>query len=431
MNTAIPGELKNGFRYYSQFDISANVCGVGIKCGSMHDPPKKRGQAHLMEHMRCRSSPKYVGEQVDLLMEKYMGGPGDDTDINVRIDRASTFFGNNSLLYRRHLVICWDMWVELVLNGVLDVNGLDVEKAAIHQEYFLYGKDVMYNLVDDLIHQVMYDKNPARNRVDCEPGELATITLEQMRQFYNSMYASSQNMFAVILGPQHKEVKRMVERSFDWLPNKGRLVLDIDMSDKFPQLQRIKSLEISRRDIGQYHLAIGFPTRPYLESCKNGDAEALDVLARILAFRLRMKLREGNRNFDQGVYQVLTYTPRTFAHGMIYIWFATKDLEFAKTGEEIFLKECADLRQNLVREEELDAMASNILYNYLDAHIKTPGTLSELIIDAVCNGDEDLTYLNSFRERLSKIRQNRGRIRKAANDYFSLPNYARVMISPA
>ena len=426
MKEAIPGELKNGFRFYSQHDPSANVCGVGIKCGSIHDPPKRRGTAHLMEHIRCRLSPRYTGQEVDWLMEKYMGGPGDSSDINIRINRASTFFGNNSLLYRRHMLICWDMWVDLVLNGILDINGLDVEKAAIHQEYFLYGKDVMYNLIDDLIHQVMYNRNPARNRIDCEPDELAAITLGQMRGFYNRIYACPQSMFAVILGPHHREVKKMAERAFGHLPDKGRPALDYDMSDSFPRLREIHSLEVSRKGIGQYHVALGFPTRTY---CTN-DAEVIDILGRILAFRLRMRLREQNRDFDKGVYRVLVYTPRTFVHGIIYAWFATKSEEFAKIGEEIFIQECANLRENLVSGEEIDAMASSLLYKYLDAYIKTSGALSELIIEAACNGDEDLTRLNSFRKRLNRAGKNRNKIREAARDYLTVPHYARVLIRP-
>ena len=358
---------------------------------------------------------------MELRREKYRGGP--DADINVRIDRSSTFYGHDSILYRQHMLECFNMYASLLKDKTTNMEALQLESAAVHQEYYLYGIDYIPNLVDDLIHEVMYDRNPARNRVDCRPEDLSAINLQRVSSFVRKYYVPS-NMFIVLLGPSFHDSKKMVERLFGRLPQVESPKLDLDLSERFPNLTHTRSLEIERPGIHQYHLGIGFPTETYLSK----DAEALDTLSRILAFRVKLKLREGNRDFNKGVYRALSYTPRTFAHGLIYVSVATTSAEFIREAEETIISECKRLREEPVSSEELEAMTRSLLYSYRNAFIKSPGVLSELIIESVCNGDEDLIHLHSFRDRLRKV--TRRKIMEVANKYFCLPNYGRVLIKP-
>lgn len=414
------GRLKNGVMYYGQYDPSSNVSGIGVKRGSIHDPPDRRGKFHLIEHLMCRSSKKYDGRKVDLMMEEFMGGP--DEDINIRIDRTSTFFGHDNLLYRNHMMKCFDMLANIFLDRLTDQEGLDVEKAAIRQEYFLYGLDVIYNLVEDLIYQLMYDYNPVRNRIDCEPHELKKITLAEIKQDIRKGY-STENTFVILLGPKFTEAKSLAEKYFGRLPRTASAPLGYDFLKESASLNYFKSTVYERQGIHQSHLAIGFPTEKFM----TGDDAALDILARIWAFRLRMRLREGNNNFQEGVYRTLVYAPRSFAHGMIYSWLAV-DPGFASRVEEIVLEECDKLRKDLVLGDEFNAIKNSIRNSYRDAFLKTPGVLSELIIESACNGDEELVHLHSFLDRWGKVSTRK--LRDIANKYFTIPNYARVLVKP-
>jgi predicted Zn-dependent peptidase len=281
----------------------------------------------------------------------------------------------------------------------------------------------MWSLIDDLMHGLIYERNPARFRIDCEVDDLKGIKRSQIASFIRKHYVP-ENMFLVAFGPRFEEVRELARRYFDDLKNRPRPALDYDHSDNLPVLASVRSNEIERAGIGQFHFALGFPTESYMSK----DAEALDVLARILAFRLRQRLREGNRVFDQGVYRANVYTSRSFLHGLIYTTFATVSGEFARKGEGIVLEEIQKLKEELVGDMELDAMVNYIDNSYLDAFKKIALTLSEMVIEAVCNGDEDLTYLHSFRQRLHKI--TRKKLRHVANKYF-MENYARVLIKPA
>ncbi len=424
-NQVRTGQLANGFRYYSQYDYShgTHLAGIGTKVGAIHASDGCVGLPHLVEHMLARQSMKYSSREVDLICQKYLGQA--DEDINIRIDRVSTFYGFGDLRTNKAMVDCFDVMAHFLRDRMLTMEGLEVERAAVLNEYYLRGVDDMPALIDDSIHEIMYSDNPARMRIDCIPADLAGISISKVRSFVKKHYVP-RNMFMIMLGPKFEEVKQFAESYFgdnQW-EDKSVPRMNHNNFKTLPVLKGIVSSEIVRPHIGQYHFALGFPTESYISS----DAETLEMIARILTFRLAFRLRESNRKFDEGVYRANVYTSRSFVHGLIYATFATVGRDFAQYGEQAILEECDKLKNELVDDRELDAMSHYVDSAYLEAFNKNPTALSEMIIEAVCNGDEDMTHLHGFRNRLHAV--SRKKIRNVANKYFT-KDYARVLIKPA
>ncbi len=416
------GRLSNGMLFYSQYDWSgsSNLAGIGIMAGSVHAPPNRIGLPHLVEHLLARESLKYPSEDAELIFEKFLGGP--DDDINIRIDRISTHFGFGDLIRKKDMLQCLDVMAHFLRDKIVTSEGIDVEKAAVLNEYYLRGIDVVPTLLEDLFHNIAYEQNPARFRIDCEEEDLLKIKRSQINSFIKRHYVAG-NMFLIMLGPKFEEVRELAKEYFgDW-EQKPKPEFMYDHSDDFPILHSVKSFETAR-DIGQYHLALGFHTENYM----SGDVEAIDVLAKILAFRLRRRRRDGNRDFNGGVYRAKVEISRSFIHGLIYAKFATTSPEFIKKAEDIVLEEFYRLKQELVRDCELEAMKYRMDTEYLQAFRKVPEILAEMIIEAACNGDEELARLHSFRQRLHKIKSKR--LLNVANKYFT-SNYLRVLIKPA
>ena len=417
------GRLANGMLYYSQFDTSSHLGGVGFKCGSAYDPPGKRGLAHHVEHNVFGESAKHSRRDLELnYYEKYMGGP--DEDANIRTDYVSTFYGHDNLLWRPHLMDCFGAIADLVLHPQIGEPGVLLEKAAVHNEYYLNGIDSAFERARDRLKLVLYDRNPVRNRVDCELPEFESVTAKDVRAFMRRYYVPN-NAFMILLGPSFADVKKTAEKYFgNWAPAKSVPTLDYDHSDDFPQLIGVKSLEEVMPGIHQRHLCMGFPT----ETFKTKDAEALDILARIWAFRLRVRLRHENCDFRKGVYRVFVTPERTHLHGLLNVWFATiGDADYVKEAEEIVLEEAKKLREELVLHDEFDAITKNLEWRYRDNFKSCMSNLSELIIEAATNGDEELEGLHSYLPRLWRL--NRKHILDVANKYLT-PNYARVLIRP-
>jgi predicted Zn-dependent peptidase len=420
--------LENGMMLYyrpHRQDRQDNVSGIGVRAGSIHDPPGKSGLAHFAEHVLTYRSRKYPDpKEVDRILSKYLGDP-DSGDWNIRVDRSNTFFGHGLLLRRKHMLIVFDLLSSFLRPHyrILDVDGAKSEIAAIHQEYFLRGIDIPETFLDDLMHQTMYDKNPARNRVDCDESNLGKMTPEDVRRFLRRYYVPS-NMFVIIFGPTLDQAQKLAEKCFgDW-DTKTVPILDYDHSDDLPKFSNIKPREVPREGINQYHCAIGFPTENYLSD----DAETIDVLGRILGFRLLCLLRGNNTDFDGGVYRVPVETERSLVHGMIYVSFATKSKDFEAAAEDVVIKEVKRLKSELVGQNELDMAKSRTFAEYWDAFWNTTEVLSELVIAAASNGDANLVRLHEFPERLKKV--NSHRLRDVANKYLT-KNYVRVLIKPA
>jgi len=417
--------LGNGMKLYCH-PGNTNLSGIGFAAGSIRDPKGKVGLAHYVEHVITGRSERYPdARELDLLMWKYMGGA--DNNRNIRTDRTSVFYGHGDLLRRKHMLTVFDMMASFVhpKTRIVDPERLLIEAGAVHQEFYLRGKDFIESLLDDLFHRTMYTKNPIRHRVDCEVEDLKSITPQDVERFLRRYYVPK-NAFAIILGPKTEDAKAMAERYFaDW-EGKSTPILDYDHTDDFPELSSVRSFELERAGIGQYHFAIGFPTEGYTSA----DGAALDVIKDILEYRLNLLLRDGNRDVDKGVYRTPTYTERSFVHGFIEATFATTSRSFEARAEDIVLGEFRRLTTELVPHDELETMIEVSRNAYLDAFWNVPLSLSELIIYAATNEDTDLQGLHAYRGEILRI--NRRKIREVANKYFSKgKNYARVLIKPA
>jgi len=423
MKRVSAGMLKNGFRFYTQLDTRAHVSGIGVKVGSIHDPTGlvggicHRGMCHLVEHVLGGYSRKD-----ELKFEEYLCGP--EENINIRVDHSSTFYGHGMLLRREYVLELFEIITRGLKEPVINQEALKRERAAVLNEYYLHGIDAMESHIHDLIHQAMYERNPAKNRIDCEPDELFQISVDDIRRFIASYYVPN-NMFAVILGTPFRKVKRIAEELFGELPSRQIPQLAYDFSDTRPILTTPKIIEMERKGIHQYHVAVGFPTNPY----GSKDDEALEVLSHIWRWRLREVLRGQNYEWGGGTYRALKFIPHSFVHGMIYITFATPSTDFARAGIDRIIAECDSLKTQKAPSDEFNAMWKKVYNNYVEDFEIAPEQLSERIIEAAANGDEDMHRLNSFLGRLSNV--TRKRVMRAANEYFTTPNYVAIIIKPA
>lgn len=414
--------IRNGMIFYSQVSKAAHMGGVGIKAGSVNDPPSKRGLAHLAEHVIFGGHDPESDRDIDInYYERYMGGP--ESGALVQTGHTYTFYGTDQLLRRSHILDCFDRLSQQVMNRRITAVATEREKAAVHNEFYRNGSDYIPDILGVHLRKLIYTTNPVKNRVDCELPEFEKITASDIRGFVRKWYVP-RNMFAILFGPQFLDVKRRVEKNFEGIEIPSEPRLEFDRADCTPSFAEVRSKNIFLPRLNQHHVAMGFPT----ETFNSKDSEALDVLARILAFRLRMRIRNGNQDFRRGVYRVMAYTERTYLHGMFYIVFATVgSAEYAREVEGAILDEINKLKKDLTLSDEFDAIRKNIEWQYRLIFRDAPGVLAGMVIDCAANGDEELAGLHSFIPNLRRVTQRK--LREVVNKYFSA-GFARICISP-
>lgn len=428
--------FDNGIYLYSMANSNLNLSAIGFRSGSIHDPLGLSGMNHLVEHMVCRRGVNHAERDVERLMNRYMGGTH-GPDINVRCDRSSVLYGHGDLRRREYMWKCFDIYADVVKSAmldacgsgprVLDMNGLKVEKGAVHNEYRLRGTDVVEEHIYDLLHWHMYRNNPARHRIDCALGDLSGIKLGQVRQFIRDRY-TTETMFVILIGPKNNEAVEKVREYFGDLPQRSPAPLVYDHSDDFPVLDGIRSFELIRPGIRQHHVAIAFPTGDYLSK----DSEALDVLAAIWEYRIEQRLREENTKFNSGIYHPASLFPRTFTHGMVAAWFATVgDSEYVEHAIAMAIEECEKLKldESAQLDEDCEDKKAYLTDSFDQMLLSNPLNLCEAITEATCNGDPKLKHFISYYQRLNRVTPKH--LREVACKYFTTPDrFVRVVVKP-
>ena len=434
-------QLANGIHVISSPNRMQNVSGTGFRVGSAYDPVGRRGMNHLTEHGLAQQSTIHSGRDMDLLVFRLMGGY--DGDVNIRVDRTSTFFGHDDLYSRRDMHEAFDAFAQMIFDGIqdargrlerplLDGDGLDTEKSAVHNEYRLRGTDLPESEITDALYSAMWERNPIKNRIDCEPHELKKITLSELKRFVRRWYSTGR-MFTVFMGLDHAEARRKTEKYYGSLKETHPIEPRWEEFDRVPRLEGIRHVELVHPGARQHHVALGFPTRAYMSP----DDEAIDILSSVWEFRLFQKLRAQNRSFDGGVYRAGALTDRSFLHGILYSWFATVgSFDYAMELAQVAERECDNLkRRKLSKAEhhdlqvEIETMRGMLRRKFMGAFKWYPGVSSELVINSFCNGDNTLEHLVAYPSRLDAVTCSS--VQKAAEDYMTVPDrMVRVVLKP-
>lgn len=410
-------DLPNGMRYYGRFDKIANSSGIGVRCGAMNTPPGKTGLPHFVEHVLCRETRKYTAQEVELTLRRYLGG-GDD-DWNVRIDLYSTFFGHLMLLKSNHMRICFDIFANMLRDRMINKEGHDVEQSRVHNEYYLRGIDVAEEFVWDLLHEKVYQRNPARHRIDCLPNELQTISVHDLVAFTKKYYVP-RNMFMIVMGPRFKVAERMAYQYFSDLPDLPVPKQDFSAPEYNESISGQKIHMIERSGISQHHVMIGFNADKF----GGHNHYSLKVLVQVLEKLLVDKLQEHNR----GVYRSPVMLSQSKYHGLLTVSFATKDPEFVEEGIVRINDLCKQLRDQLVGIDVFKSALCRTFYEYIGPFVNDANNLMEMVIDSTANGDEDLLVLHSGKQALERV--TREMIRDLANQFLT-SEFLVVHIKPA
>ncbi|MBI4087239.1 MAG: insulinase family protein [Candidatus Liptonbacteria bacterium] len=448
------GVLKNGFRFYSFFDPNVHLCGVGVKAGLIHDPEDARGMAHGVEHHVCRETESHNAREIELIFRELDCGP--HGSIKIQTTDTSTFFGTDMLMYRKHMQKLFPVFASIVKEPLMTEAGWKSEKGAIFVEYLHGGKDSLEDEVSIYLHQLVYERNPIRNRLDCELDDLKRLGVERVRAFKKAHYVAN-NMFALIFGPKFSEARRMAEEHFGNLPMVEIPKLNYDFSDSRPVLTGVKHHSVHRPGFNVHHVGMGFPLSPITPD--DGEDVALEVLKEVLEYRIEEVLRGKNRAWDKGTYHPRVRINRSFVHGLFCVWWPTPSMESVEMGEGLVIRECerikgngfieaeieravesvaesnrVERRRRLVRRykaelnEEVKRLRQGILNHHRSQYSMMLGGLAEMVIEAATNGDEELKGLNSYSRRLIGV--TRSKVVEIANKYLTTDAYARVVIHP-
>jgi len=284
-------QLDNGMKVVVKEDHRAPVVvsQVWYKIGSSYEYEGITGISHMLEHMMFKGTRKHgAGEFSRIIAEQ--GG------------RENAFTGTDYTAYfetleRSRLSIAFELEADRMRNLILDPKEFAKENQVVLEERRMRTDDQPHAKVREHFMAVAYTNGPYRNPVIGWPADVANLTIEDLKTWYQRWYAPNNATLVVVGDVDPRRIFKLAKRWFGPLkpsqipPPKPRA--DVEQLGE----RRIK-VELPAK---LPYLMMGYkvPTLASLPQKRQWEAYALTVLAGILdggeSARLSTRLIRGSQ----------------------------------------------------------------------------------------------------------------------------------------
>lgn len=270
--------LENGMRVLVLPRPSAAVvvCDLYYPVGSVDEPARKSGLAHFVEHMLFKGTERFPKGLIDRLTFVSAG------EVNAETDEDCTHY------WFRFPRDRWELALELeadrMRGALFDPGEIESERHVIQEER-ARELDSPSGRLDEQFLLHCYHDHPYRNPIIGWPEDLAAISIDDLRTFYDQHYRPDGTVLVLAGDLEADRVFDAVARCFGQIPA-GRLIRP-DVPEVEPSQVDRRRFELVEPDAIARGL-VGWHTVPR----GHADAPALGVLADLLTCGRRSRLWE-------------------------------------------------------------------------------------------------------------------------------------------
>ena len=274
--TTLPNGLRIGSACLPGREVTA--VGVWVTLGSRHEPERRTGIAHFVEHMAFKGTARRSARRIALDIEG-IGG-----EINALTSEDHTVY--HAVVPAGHAASAADVLVDLVRRARLSAADFRRERQVILEEIQMYRENPGQH-VDDLLAEALWPGHPLGRLITGSPAHLAGMDPAVLRAWTIRAHTAANTVVAVA-GPQsHAEVVAMVSPLLRDLPA-GRPA----RAAPFRRIRRRPPILTDRRDLEQAHAALGFRTPGQLDRVRFALRLLSAMLGETMGSRLFQGLRE-------------------------------------------------------------------------------------------------------------------------------------------
>ncbi|MFO0728271.1 MAG: pitrilysin family protein [Myxococcota bacterium] len=206
--------LKNGLVVLLSPDpgLSSVVVEMSFRAGTVYEPPKRRGLAHLVEHALMR------GTTPDTSYLKMLESRGAR---EVSANTTLGFLTYRTIVPPEELPLA--LWVDADRIGhlpqTLDAPTLERHKKVVLQERAERSVDRQYGLVDLALYKTLFpEPHPLSGAVIGVPEELAQATIEDVKSFAQRYLVPANAVLVVVGSFDPALARRLVTEDFAGMP---------------------------------------------------------------------------------------------------------------------------------------------------------------------------------------------------------------------
>ncbi len=204
-------ELDNGMKVISLEDFSTPIVSVQIwyKVGSKDENPKRRGFAHMFEHMMFKGT-DLVSEKDHFDSIHKVGGTN-----NAYTSFDKTVYTQTVPVDKLEMVL----WLEAERMTFLTVDqeAFDTERKIVEEEMRM-GANRPYGTAFEKMLKELFKVHPYQWSVIGEQEDLRASTVAELRAFWQKYYVPNNAALVVVGAVKHEDVQKLAEKYFGWVP---------------------------------------------------------------------------------------------------------------------------------------------------------------------------------------------------------------------
>lgn len=400
-------ELKNGLKVYVIEEHSSPVASVQVwyKVGSKNEVVGITGSAHLLEHMMFRGT-KEIKDFSQIIDE--LGG----------MDNAFTSFDETAY------------WCEIPSSAVEKVlymeadrmrnitfDGFDEERNVVIEERRWRTENDQRGALWEALFSTIFWAHPYRNPVIGWRSDLENVSLEKVKQFYETYY-SPNNAYLIVVGDvKAEEIFKIAEKYFGKYESKE--------IPKFyttePKQRGPRRTEIRKEGFATY-IAIAYR----VPKAGSEYSPATSLLADILGGGKTSKLYKSVVYEKQLASSISAFYYGLKDEGLLIIFATLQQGKDINELEKAINQEIENLKKNNISDEELNRAKNSQLADLVYAResvVRLGFQLGEALINT-----ENPNYINEYPKLIQKVSTQD--IEKIINEYINDDNKTTVIVHP-
>ena len=417
---AAENQLSNGMRVVVIPDHRAPVVThmVWYRVGAADEPKGVSGIAHFLEHLMFKSTDKIPMGEFSKIVAR-LGG------------QDNAFTGHDATSYfqriaKERLGEVMAMEADRMVNLRLTEKEVLTERNVILEERRSRVDNSPNALLDEQMDAALYLNHPYKIPIIGWEREIARLSQEDALTFYRHYYAPNNAILIVSGDVTLDEVMRLAEGTYGKIPTNplvtGRRERPGEPPHLAPRRVDLKDPRAGNPMLSRYYYAPSYTTAP------TGDAEALDILVKILASggtsRLYKKVvvEQQLASSTQG-----WYSATGLDSGKISIMAVAADGVDLGRIEKAMDEVLDDVRKNGVTEAEVQRAKSTFLADYV-YESDNQATLARRYGWALTSG-RTIAQVEAWPEAIAKVTLDD--VKRVAGKYLDIRQSVTGTLMPA
>lgn len=328
---------------------------VWYKVGAADEPPGVSGIAHFLEHLMFKGTEKLPGSQ----FSKIVARKGGDDNAFTNQDVTAYF----QRVANDRLASVMEMEADRMVNLRLSETDVKTERDVILEERRSRVDNDPASLLQEQMMAALYRNHPYGIPVIGWEHEMRQLDREDALSFYRRFYAPENAILIVAGDVEPDEVLALAEKTFGKIPRHGKIVARERPAEPQHDASVTVTLEdprAGRTTVQRFYIA------PSYASAKPGEAEALDILARIMAHGTTGRIyKHLVMEEDAAASAGGWYSDSGLDSGRIGFYAIAGEKNTPEQMEAAIDAVVEDIRDNGVTQKELDRARTGLLAEYV------------------------------------------------------------------